>query len=145
MKKLMLLAVVAVMSFTNLYANAALQHANPMPNLVRYALGNAELLQLDKKQVEEIKAWAKENKPKMKAMIKTVMSEERMLRKEALTTDNDVVGKSQKMLDTRKQIIELKTLCRQNLKKVLTKKQYKQVVKIYRSSLPKQVNCKQKK
>ena len=86
-----------------------------------------------------------ENKPKMKAMIKTVMVEERKLMQEALGADVDTVGKAQTMLDTRKNIIKMKTLCRAHLKTVLTPKQFKQLVGIYRSTLPmnhKKAHCK---
>ena len=142
MKKLLLITVIALMSLTNLYANYALKHANPMPNLVRYALGNAELLQLNKAQVQDIKAWSKQNKPEMRKLIKQVMTEEKMLMQESLTTDKNVVNKAQTMLDARKKIIEIKTLCRAHLKEVLTAKQYSQVVGIYRSTLPKHKKCK---
>ena len=138
MKKLLTIVTIAIMSLTSIHASGyALKHANPMPNLVRYTLGNAELLQLSKAQVKEIKAWSQANKPQMMKLVKLVMSEERMLAKEALTTDNDVVAKAQTMLDARKDIIRIKTACRANLKKILSKKQYKQVVGIYRSTLPK--------
>lgn len=138
MKKLLIIIAIAIISASNVYANGyALKHANPMPNLVRYTLGNAELLQLSKAQIQDIKAWSSQNKPKMKQLVKKVMSEEKMLLDESLTTDKDVVSKAKVSLQTRKEIIELKTLCRAHLKSVLSQKQYTQVIGIYRSTLPK--------
>ena len=146
MKKMIIAMAVLCMSLTSVYAQSyAMKHANPMPNLVRYALGNAELLQLNAEQIKGIKSWAKENKPKMRALVKLVMSEERALLHEALTADNDVVKNADKMLETRKEIIRLKTLCRANLKATLSEKQYAQVIGIYKSTLPKSKNCKAKK
>ncbi|MDB2562308.1 hypothetical protein N9X61_01760 [Sulfurimonas sp.] len=139
MKKILILAIVAVLSMTSLYAgqNYALKHANPMPNLVRYALGNAELLGLDKKQVQQVKAWAKQNKPTMKKLIKHVIHQEKMLMDEALGADKNTAKIAADTLATRQEIITLKTQCRAHLKSVLTEKQYKDVVSIYRSTLPK--------
>lgn len=128
-----------LMTLSNVYAGAghALRHANPLPNLVRLTLGNAELLQLNAKQVEELRTWARTNKPTIMKLVQKVMNEEKMLHEEALTTDKDVVKNSESMLDARREIIKLKTACRMNLKKVLSEKQYAQVIGIYRSTQPK--------
>ena len=139
MKKTLVIVMMMLMTLSNVYAGAghALRHANPLPNLVRLTLGNAELLQLSAKQVEELRTWARSNKPTMMKLVQKVMSEERMLKEEALTTDKDVVKKAESMLDARREIIKLKTACRMNLKKVLSEKQYVQVIGIYRSTQPK--------
>ena len=124
------------MSFSTLYAagnQSALKHANPMPNLMRIAIKNADLLGVDAKQMVALKAWSDTNKPKMKMMVKKVMMEEKMLEENALTTDNDSVKEAEVMLETRKMIIAMKARCNANLKTILTKKQYAQVVTIYRS------------
>ena len=138
MKKILVVITMTLMTLSNVYAGAGygMRHANPLPNLVRIAMGNAELLQLSDKQVEEIRAWARTNRPTMMKLIQQVMNEERMLKEEALTTDKDVVKNAESMLDARREIIKLKTACRANLKKVLTEKQYAQVVGIYRSTQP---------
>lgn len=135
MKKILLVVIVAALAMINAHA-FGMRHANPMPNLVRYAVGNAELLGLNKKQLDEIAAWSDANRAKMMQLVQLVHSEEQMLLEEALGSDVDVVKKSEKMLDARKQIIEIKTACRANLKKILTKKQYEQLVTLYRSTLP---------
>jgi Spy/CpxP family protein refolding chaperone len=142
MKKLLIVALLVLTSFVSVQAKEdgqkqhelAMKHANPMPNLMRVAMEHKKDLNLTKEQVAALKAWADENKPKMKELIKTVNQEERMLHKEALNDDNDVVGKAQKMLDARKEIIVLKTKCRENLKTILDEKQFKHLVKIYKDS-----------
>lgn len=137
MKKLFILTFVALISLTSLHANYSLKHANPMPNLVHYAVGNAEILGITKQQVTELQAWGRTHKPKIQELIKTVMMEEKMLLDEALGADENVVEKSQKMLDARKEIIKIKTDCRMNMKKILSKKQYEQLVNLYRTTLSK--------
>ncbi len=59
MNKIILALTVFIMSFTTLQANSqyALQHANPMPNLMRIAIKNAPLLGIDDKQMASLKAW----------------------------------------------------------------------------------------
>lgn len=111
----------------------ALKHANPMPNLMRIAIKNADLLGIDQKQMTALQAWSNTNKPKMQMMVKKVMHEEKMLLENALTTDNDSLKEAEAMLETRKQIIGMKAKCNANLKTILTKKQYADVVTIYRS------------
>lgn len=135
MKKILLILTLLFMSISTVFAGQGfgLRHANPMPNLMRIAVGNAELLNISKEQLASLRAWEGKNKPKMMMMVKDVMNQEMMLREEALTTDKDVVKKAEKMLDTRKKIIEMKTACRAHLKSVLSEKQYSQVVGIYRS------------
>lgn len=135
MKKTLIILTLLLMSISTVYAGQGygLRHANPMPNLMRIAVGNAELLNISKEQLAALRVWEGENKPKMMMMVKEVMIQEKMLREEALTTDKDVVKKSEKMLDTRKKIIEMKTACRAHLKSVLSEKQYSQVIGIYRS------------
>ena len=138
MKKMLVIVMMMLMTLSNIYAGAghALRHANPLPNLVRLTLGNAELLQLNAKQVEEIRTWARTNKPTMMKLVQKVMNEEKLLHEEALTTDKDVVKNAKSMLDARREIIKLKTACRMNLKKVLSEKQSAQVIGIYRSTKP---------
>ena len=135
MKNTLIVLVFVLMSISTVYAGSgyALKHANPLPNLMRIAMGNAELLNINAEQMASLRAWGSENKPKMMMMVNEVMSQEKMLREEALTTDKDVVKKAEKMLDTRRKIIEMKTACRAHLKAVLTEKQYSQVISIYRS------------
>ncbi len=136
MKKLLLAITLVLMSLSTTHASGgkyALKHANPMPNLMRIAIKNADLLGVDAKQMVALKAWSDTNKPKIKMMVKKVMMEEKMLLENALTTDNDSVKEAEVMLETRKTIIAMKSRCNANLKTILTKKQYAQVVTIYRS------------
>lgn len=139
MKNIIIAITLMMMSFSTLHAMKgpmnpnALKHANPMPNLMRIAVENAALLGIDAKQMKSLQEWMTANKPAMKNMIQKVMYEEKMLLEEALTTDTDTVKKAEVMLETRKQIIEMKTKCRAYLRSVLTKEQYANVIQIYRS------------
>lgn len=135
MKKIILIMTILFMSLSTVNAknNCALKHANPMPNLMRIAIKNADILGVDKKQMEALKAWSDTKKPEMKKMVKKIISEEKMLNEKALTSDADTVKAAEAMIETRKQIIDMKTKCNANLKTILTKKQYADVITIYRS------------
>ena len=136
MKKILIIVTLVLMSFTAAYGggNYALRHANPMPNLMRIAMGNAELLKITGEQMKGLHAWANENKPKMMMLVKQVVMQEKAIREEALTTDKDIMKKADEMLDTRKKIMQMKTACRATLRTILSEKQYAQVISIYRSS-----------
>ncbi len=135
MKKVLIVMFMALMSLSSVHGSThAMKHVSPLPNLVRIALGNAELLQLNEKQVKDIKSWVKTNRPTIKTLVKTVIEKEKSLRVEALTTDKNVVKNAESMLDARRQIIAIKTKCRAYLRSVLSEKQYAQVIGIYKST-----------
>lgn len=136
----MIAVMLIFISFSTLHAingpmnPNALKHANPMPNLMRIAIGNADILGINAEQMKSLQEWVNTNKSKMKQMVQKIMLEENLLLEEALTTDTDTMKKAESILETRKQIMEIKTKCRAHLRTVLTKEQYANVIKIYRSA-----------
>lgn len=132
MKKILIIMTVLLLSSINLYAvKDSLTHTNPMPNLVRYVVANAELIQLTKDQKHSIKSWADANKPKVKALVRKIVLEEKNLLVESLTSDKNVLQRAENILNARRDIIKIKTLCRAHLKAVLSNEQYSQIVAIY--------------
>ena len=69
----------------------------------------------------------------MQEMIKKVMSEEKILLQKAIDTDENTVKMAEVMIETRKNIIAMKTKCRSTLKGILTPEQYANVISIYKS------------
>ena len=125
---------ILLLSLSTLQANkAALAHVNPMPNFMRIASGNAELLKITPEQMKAINAWKKVNKPKVKALIKKVMGQEKKLLEDALNGNTDNVKQADAMLETRREIIALKTTCHKTLKGILSKEQYASVISIHKS------------
>lgn len=135
MKKIIVLITALLLSFSAVEAGNkhALQHANPMPNLMRIVVGNAALLNVSDAQMKEVKTWMKTAKPVMKGMIKEVMTKEKALLENALTTETDIEKKADEVLALRKKIIMMKTECRKELKRILNEKQYTNVIAIYKS------------
>jgi len=111
----------------------ALKHANPMPNLMRVALGNSNLLGLSKSQIDSLQSWRAANQGNLRSLVQQVMAEEKILHEHSLTNESDIVKRVDNVLKLRLQIMQTKTNCRVNLKKILTKEQFNKVVSIYRS------------
>lgn len=135
MKKILILITMLLLTFSSVEAGnkQALKHANPMPNLMRIVVGNAALLDVNDTQMKEMKGWMKTAKPVMKSMIKEVMMKEKALHDNALAKDTDIEKQADEVLALRKKIIMMKTKCRQELKRILTEKQYADVITIYKS------------
>lgn len=106
-----------------------------MPNLIRVVLANAELLNVNKDQLKEVKAWRKANKSTMMKMVQSLLKEEKALKESALTTGKNLQNMADSILKTRADIISMKIACRSNLKRILTPKQFEQLLTIYRSVL----------
>ncbi len=139
MRKILIVAMIVLMSQLSAYAGAKgdMRHANPLPNLVSLTMSKASVLQLSETQIKALEDWQRVNKPKIMSLVALVISKEQTLLEESLAEDKDVVKKAETMLDARREIIRLKTLCRANLKNVLSAQQYAQVIGIYKNNLEK--------
>ena len=139
MRKILIVAVIILMSQLSAYAGTKgdLKHANPLPNLVTLTMKKASVLQLSETQIKALEDWQRANKPKIMSLVALVVSKEQMLLEESLGDDKDVVKKAETMLDARREIIRLKTLCRATLRNVLSKEQYAQVIGFYKNNLEK--------
>ena len=137
MKKLFLLLSITILSLLPLSAqqNYGIKHSNPMPNLIRVVVANAELLNVNKSQMQEIKAWRKANKTTMKIMVQDVVREERALKESALSTGKNLQKMADSIIKNRANIISMKIACRANLQRILTPKQFEQLLNIYKSVL----------
>lgn len=135
MKKIIVAVMLMLMSVSTVYASGhGFRHANPLPNLMRIAIGNADLIALSQEQKKTLKAYAKTNRPKAKALVKQILEQEKAMMKEALTVDKEVSSMADKMLQARKNLIQMKSACRAFLKSVLNEKQYGEVINIYKST-----------
>ena len=111
-----------------------MKHANPMPNLMRVIMKQGEKLSLSDDQQAALKKWRKENSAKTKAMAKKVIALEAQLKEKSLAgTDADEIKMlAEKVLAIRLNIIEGKTKCRDNMRKVLKKEQWEKLIGLYK-------------
>lgn len=109
-------------------------HANPaFPNLTGIAIKNAQELGLSEEQVSNLKAWTSKHGDEMKRLFQAVNLAEKALIQDALAglPKSELMTKFQKTLDMRKTIAETRIDCRDNMKKVLTVKQFDKLASIY--------------
>ena len=109
-------------------------HANPaFPNLTGVAIKNAQELDLTEKQVNDLKAWTNQHGDEMKRLFQAVSMAEKAIILDTLAglSKAELMKKFEKILVMRKQIAETKIDCRDNMKKVLTAKQFDKLASIY--------------
>ncbi len=113
---------------------AAVKHANPMPNLMQVVGENQDKLKLTEKQKKALAQWVDRYRPRMMKMVKAVTTLEKQLHDAALAgAPGSVLKKiASQMLSVRGAIIKQKTMCRNNLARVLTRDQLKQTLALYK-------------
>ena len=135
MKKVLLFISIIMLSILPLNAQQGygIKHANPMPNFIRVVIANADILNVNKSQMKEIKAWQKTNKSMMTKMVQDVVKEERDLKDSALSSGKNLQAIADSIIKNRANIISMKIACRANLQTILTPKQFEQLLTIYKS------------
>ncbi len=113
---------------------AAARHANPMPNLIKVVGENQEKLKLTEKQKKSLARWVDVNKPRMMKKIAAVGKLEKQLHDAALAGAPGRVLKqiAERLFAVRGSIIKQKLACRNNLARILTRKQMQQTIELYK-------------
>jgi len=153
MKSIIILVMMSLVTLTFAQKQSKVEyeknllHTNPLPNLTRIVLKYKKELELTEKQFEAILFYSFDNRPVVDKLVKQVLAEEKKLHDEALSSDEDVLKKSEKMLQLRREIMHKKTLCRANIRKILNKKQFEKLVEYYKClnggvEQPKYIACK---
>ena len=129
-----------ILSSPMLYADNSefmrnMAHVNPVPNYVAVIMSNADTLALSDEQKSKVKAWNKKHGKKMAAMVKSVIDGEAQIKTASMdgASNVDIKAMSQKLMDTRLQIIAGKTTCRDYIMEVLNDKQWKQLTDIIKA------------
>jgi hypothetical protein len=114
----------------------AMRHANPMPNLMMVIRKHGDQLNLSEAQSQELAAWRQANMERMHARAERVIEMERQLADAALAgaPKSDLMGMANQIFRERSQIIAIKADCRDNLARILSLEQMRQVIEIYRQS-----------
>jgi len=112
------------------------QHVNPMPNLMRVYKKMPAKLNLSAEQVVQLDAGIKERGPIIKELTATVMKIEKEIQQASLNDAplQEIDQLANNLMHERLAIIKGKTYCRESAKKVLDKKQFKTLVKLYREN-----------
>lgn len=109
-------------------------HANPaFPNLTGIVVKHADQLGLSDAQLKQVKAWPQKHSQTMKGWFHQIRNLEKELIQETLAgkSQSELMKTFEHTLDLRRKVAETKIQCRDNLKKILSKAQFKQLASIY--------------
>ncbi len=109
------------------------RHASPMPNLMMLVLPSASKLGLTNEQVEQLKAWKRENNSTVRRLTKEIIGFENELRQATLEgvslEDKNMLRDF--IIESRSKLIDLRYLCVVNMQKTLSKDQWSQVMDLH--------------
>lgn len=110
-----------------------MKYANPMPNLMQIIVKQGDKLNLDEKQQAALKAWREQNHVKVHDMVKKINQLDAEINNKALegASAKTLQQLASAVMDTRMQLFNAKLACRENMKSVLNKDQYEQVIRLY--------------
>ncbi|OQY46627.1 MAG: hypothetical protein DRR08_24190 [Candidatus Parabeggiatoa sp. nov. 2] len=137
MKKTLLSGVVLLFMLANMPAKAvdmqAVKHTNPLPNFMVVFVKYGDMLDMSTKQEQALKKWGKKHQPIAQKLVKAIMKGEKQLHQAAIdgASKEKIMAQFDESLKARRELAELKTDCRDNLRKVLSEDQWDQVVELY--------------
>ena len=115
---------------------SALDHANPMPNLMSAVAKNQDELKLTEEQKAGLADWVDYSKPRVMKMVKALGELEKKLNEAALAGAPGSVMQQigSQSLNVRGAIMKQKLACRNNLARILSPEQMQQVIELYKKS-----------
>lgn len=116
----------------------AMQHANPMPNLMQMIVRHADQLDLNESQQESLAAWRAKSHGPMQKMVQSVSKAESDLMQASLRGESkqNLMAMFDAIAATRRDIAEGKTDCRDNMRRILRADQWDTVVSLYADAYP---------
>ena len=111
-----------------------MQHASPLPNLMRVAMHNKEALKLDEAQIRNLEFWRDRQSIVAKRLVREITMLETEINEASLSgkPTGFLINKVSTMLSKRMQLASQKVLCRDNMMHVLTPEQWAKVVGLYK-------------
>lgn len=115
-----------------------MMHANPLPNYMTVILDNIEVLNIDKKQHQQLLAISKEKRPKAVGMSKKVGELERKLYQSSLDNAKKevLINDFEESLALRTSLVTTKLDCRDQVLEVLSEQQWNELVVLYKEKMP---------
>lgn len=125
----------------NMQKMKAMQHANPMPNLMMIVMKQGESLDLSDEQKAALKKWRTENNAKTQALAQKITDQDMALKAKSLegATAEEIEKLATEVLALRMQMIKGKTKCRDNMKTILNEKQYEKLISLYKETAKKKM------
>lgn len=106
------------------------KHTSPMPNYMRTLKKNSDILELSSEQETQLKKWASENSKKATATVKRIVELENNISYASMHGDSKelLMKKFSEMTALRLTLASSKTACRDNMRSILSEKQWTKLV-----------------
>jgi len=111
-----------------------MRHASPLPNLMRIALRNKEVIKLDEAQIRNLEFWHGKQSIIAKRLVREITALEADVHASSLSgkPTGYLINEMSTLLGKRMQLASQKILCRDNMMHVLKPEQWKKVVELYK-------------
>ena len=115
-----------------------MMHANPLPNYMTVILSNAEVLNIDEKQHQQLLEISKAKSPQAVKMAYKIGEIEAELHKASLDNAKKELLASgfEKSLDLRTSLVTMKLDCRDQVLEILNEQQWNDLVVLYQEKMP---------
>ncbi|MEN8220901.1 MAG: hypothetical protein ABFS56_32010 [Pseudomonadota bacterium] len=115
----------------------AVKHAHPLPNFMLVIIQQGDMLALSPEQAQAVANWRAKHGPIAKKLVMAIKKGEQQLQEASLngTSKEEIMAQLDALLKTRRQLAEMKTICRDNMRQILSDDQWNEVVSLYKEML----------
>jgi len=115
----------------------AVKHAHPLPNFMIVIMQQGDMLALSPEQAQAVANWRAKHGPIAKKLVMAIKNGEQELQKASLNgaSKEEIMAQVDALLDKRRQLAEMKTTCRDNMRQILSDEQWDEVVSLYKEML----------
>ncbi len=119
-----------------------LNHANPMPNYMPVLMKNAKNIALNTEQTGKLKSWIAVNNKKSKNVVKKIVQLESSLAFASINGDDKptLMKKYSEIADLRIKLASSKADCRDNIRSILSAKQWNKLVNLQQATKTQQAS-----
>jgi hypothetical protein len=112
----------------------AVKHAHPLPNLMITIVEHGDMLDLSPEQDQALADWRAKQKSIMAELVMAIKNGEQQLEEASLNgaSKKEIMAQLDALLEKRRQIADIKTDCRDNMRRILSDEQWNEVVSLYR-------------
>ncbi len=115
----------------------AVKHAHPLPNFMIVIIQQGDMLALSPEQAQVVANWRAKHGPIAKKLVMAINKGEQELEEASLngTSKEKIMAQLDALLEMRRQLAEMKTTCRDNLRQILSEEQWNELVSLYKEML----------
>ncbi|MEN8217569.1 MAG: hypothetical protein ABFS56_14605 [Pseudomonadota bacterium] len=137
MKKTLLSLLALLMAAANVQAGAvdmkAVKHAHPLPNFMLVIIKHGDMLALSPEQEQAFANWRAKHGPIAKELVMAIKKGEQQLQEASMSgaSKEEIMGQLDALLEKRRQLAQMKTTCRDNMRQILSDEQWNKVLSLF--------------